>query len=238
MLFETTSLHQFIRITLAIVIALIGFYTFGDAVVFDRLFVVTLLILLILFKSAIDIIGVIIILLAQRAIEEFAYPLVYVDLAPIKLLVYLLCVVGVVKIRHDKSAWFLGPALFTVIMAECYWWYSDYEEPAVWWFALLAGVSMAVRKSIWKRSYYTRMYFPNRESKNIDVDYYIYELNLAYTLVNVAMVLEYLVRHILKIQSLYIYHSFEYISHGIAVITLFLILDQALKHLNRNLIKA
>jgi len=238
LLFETTSLHQFFRITLAILIAIIGIYTFGSAILFDRLFVITLLILLLLFKSAIDIIGVILILLVQRAIEEFVFPMVFSDFPAIKIIVYLLCTVGLWKIRRDASSVVLGVVFLAVIGSEGYWWYVGYNAPAVWWFVLLAGVSMSVRKSIWKRSYYTRMYFPTRNSQNLDVDYYIYELNLVYTLVNVAMILEYLVRHVLKIQSLYIYHLFEYISHGIAVITLFLILDQALKHLNQNLIKA
>lgn len=238
MLFETSTLQQFLRITLAIVLATIGFYTFGNAAIFDRLFVITLIILLLLFKRSIDIIGIIAILLAQRAIEEFAYPLVSTDFALVKLLVYLFCGLGLWKIRRDASALFLAPTLLALVAAEGYWWYSQYDAPNVWWFALLAGVAMAVRKSIWKRSYYTRMYFPERNSKNLDVDYYIYELNLVYTLVNVAVALEYLVRHILKIPSLYIYYSFEYLSHGIAVVTLFLILDQALKQLNEYLIKA
>lgn len=238
MLFETTYLQNFFRITLAIVLATLGFYTYGEALIFDRLFVIILFILLIIFKTSIDIIGVIVILLVQRIIEELIFPLIDIDNSLIKICVYLLCVLGLVAIRRDKSVLLLAPALLTVIIAECYWWYQSYDEPAVWWFALLSAVSMTVRKVIWRRSYYTRMYFPQSGSQNLDVDYYIYELNLAYTLVSVSVIMEYLVRHVLNIPSLYIYHAFEYISHSIAVITLFLILDQALKQLNKNIFKA
>lgn len=217
--------------------ATLGIATFGDASIFDRLYLTTIFILLIFMRKDINIVGVILILISQRIFEEIGFSFIDAQVIYLKVIVYLLCLLGLYKIRKDFLAIPLGLMLVLAVAAETYWLLTGYQAPTIWWYTYLIFVSMTVRKTIWRRDYFTRLWF--KKSQSLDIDYYIYQLNLVYVWVNIAMIIEFMLRHLLGLKDvLYVYSAFSYIAHIMTVITLFLILDQILKTLNAKLIKA
>lgn len=236
-MFFSPVVEKFVRTFIALSLVSAGIYTFGNAQLFDRLYILIILTVGFFVRKDINMVGIIALLGAQRLVEEAGYVFIHSQFIPIKVLIYLCCTVGLYKIRFDPFRYPLGTILAISISAEFYWYYTDYKAPVVWWHVLLITNSMLVRKLIWMRELWTKRHFPGK-AQSLDMDYYIYELCKVYIWVNIAMVLEYMVRHILlKKQILYVYSSFPYVVHSITVVTLLLLVDQSIKSINAKMIK-
>ena len=236
-MFFSPFVEKFVRTIIALTLVAAGVATFGSPLYFDRLYILIIVTVGFFARKDINILGVIALLGGQRVIEEAAFIFIDVQPALIKLPIYFFCLVGLYRIRFDSICYILCPLLLITFGAEIYWYLDSYKAPVIWWHLLLITSSMLVRKFIWMRELWCKKHFPGKV-RSLDLDYYIYELCLIYIWVNIAMVLEYFVRHILNIKDcLYVYYSFPYIAQTITILTLLLLVDQSIKNINAKMIK-
>lgn len=237
-MFLTPLLERFLRSVIALIFIAAGIYTFGNAQLFDRLYIITLVIVGIFVRKDINIILVMSLLALQRINEEIGYFLVDQPHVIFKIIIYALAILGCYFLRKDSLKFLLYPLLIICIGAEIYWQQTSYNAPLIWWHLFLTMNAVLIRKLIWQRELWTKRHYPHI-ARSLDIDYYIYELNLVYICANAAVIIEYMVRHILQLKDyLEVYYSFPYISHSMTVLTLVLLLDQTIKNINSRTIKA
>ena len=236
-LFLIPIIERFFRTVIAIVGIAAGVYTFGDALLFDRLYILTIIAVAIVVRKDINLIAVVMLLALQRINEELGYILVGEHHQIFKVGVYCLLATACYFLRKDALWWLLAPLLVLCLGAEIFWLLAHYRAPVISWHLFLIINAVLIRKLVWQRELWTKRRYP-KLARSLDIDYYVYELNLLYICANTAVILEYLGRHLLRFsESLLIYHAFPYTAHTMTVLTLILLIDQTITNLNARRIK-
>lgn len=191
-----------------------GVYTFGEPLLFDRLFICILIFTAFVCRKNINVLGVVVILVIQRLVEETAWTiseLEFTDAA--KALFYLASIALYWFIKYDKLSRLLLVALVLSLAAEFYWLALSQPAPQVYWYVALLSSYAFVRHLFFMRVTYMQDWFKNRTVESINLDWQIYKLNAFFVLLQFLMVLEYLVRGIFNLPSLlFVWHSYAYIS--------------------------
>lgn len=236
-LFLIPIIERFFRTVVAICGISAGVYTFGDALLFDRLYILTIIVVAIVVRKDINLIAVVVLLALQRVNEEIGYIVVGELHHIFKTGVYCLLAAACYFLRKDALWWLLFPLLGLCLGAELFWLLANYRAPVISWHLFLIINAVLIRKLVWQRELWTKRYY-RKSARSLDIDYYVYELNLIYICANTAVVMEYMGRHVLRFsESLVIYHSFPYIAHTMTVLTLILLIDQTITNLNAGKIK-
>ncbi|WP_340680412.1 hypothetical protein [Paraglaciecola sp.] len=215
----------------------LGILTFGNAYIFDRLFIgVLIFTALICFKN-INIVSLLTIILLQRIIEELAWAGLN-DSYVAKELVYLLGLVMIYTFRYDPMVKFATPTLLLTIAAEIYWYVSDYPAPEVYWPVLLLLSNLFTRYMIFSRLEFVERYFP-KKSQSTNLDWIIYKLTGTTVIIQSLLLLEYIIRHVFELhQLLVMYHSYPYLVHGIAIFAIWATFNESYKQILPRLLKA
>lgn len=228
-MFIGTYLKPLFRAFFAGCIIAAGIFTFGQGVLFDRLFFTVLLLLFFLAIQAkdIDLMGVIIIMLLSNSTDEICYLLP--DLLPIKILVYAVCLFGLYKNKKDKWAIRLAaPLLGVSLLAEVYWFVIAYDAPQIYYYHALISINLFVRRFVFLRLFLTPKWF-GKETSSISLDYKIYTIAKWSILSLALLTLEYAIRHATHLSPLFFYYVHQYIAQLLSVLVLVLLIDYTYK---------
>lgn len=218
----------------------LGIITFGEPFLFDRIFFASLFIIAFVFRKDINLLGVTLIIIVERLTEEGAYLLI-VDSASLKVVTYAACLIALYFRRNDSLFYLVSTSLVIIIGAEIYWYISDYHFLNIHWYVFLITLNLLVRKAISSRCFWTlellqvsQQYIESSSNEinrvsPLKVDYYVYQLAMYFIVINLMTLTEYLVRHVLLINTLIVYNLYALTNHILAFIFLFLLADQAIK---------
>jgi hypothetical protein len=217
-----------------------GFYTFGEPLLFDRLFICILVFTAFVCRSNLNVLGVIVILVLQRLVEETAWSiseLAYLDL--IKAAFYLLSIAIYWKIKYDTMAIILLTALVVSLAAEFYWIYNELKAPEIYWYVtLLASYSFA-RHLIFMRVAYMEDLFPKQKIDSINLDWQIYKLNALFSFLQLLMIIEYVIRGVFEYTHfLFVWSAYPYIGQLFYTYLVWIIFFESYKLLLPKLLKA
>tara|TARA_R110000772_G_scaffold255930_1_gene372273 strand:- start:343 stop:1053 length:711 start_codon:yes stop_codon:yes gene_type:complete len=214
-----------------------GILTFGNALIFDRLFLGILLFTGFVCRKDINVIGIVVIILMQHILEEFAW--IYLSNSElVKSFIYIACLFLAYRLRHDKIAKFVFVFIIAVVGIELYWYVTEYVAPQIYWHMSLIGLNLLVRNLIFSRVSISEHYL-KKSAKSINLDWTIFRLYGLSILIQVAIVTEYLIRHLANVDSLLVlYHSNAYLMHGIATLAIWAIFNESYKLLLPRLLKA
>ncbi|MCY7297291.1 hypothetical protein [Alteromonas sp. a30] len=227
------------HLTSALLIGLflaLGLLTFGKPFLFDRIFFTSLFIIAFAFRNDVNLLGVTLIIIVERLVEETAYLLI-IDSLSLKVVTYLFCIFALFLRRNDSLFYLTLTSLCIMIGAEIYWFINDYRFLNTHWYIFLISLNLFVRKAISSRCFWTLELAPNKNITPLKVDYYVYQLALYFIVINLVTLAEYLARHLFSLNSLLIYNLYALTNHILAFIFLFLLADQAIKVTRRNKIK-
>lgn len=214
-----------------------GIMTFGNAYIFDRLFIGILIFTAVICYRNINIVSVLLIILLQRCIEEMAW-FGLENAITIKELLYLLAIAVTFYLRFDPIAKCVAAILALVISAEIYWYIVDYPAPEIYWHVTLMISNLFSRYLIFSRLALVDKYFPLKASST-QLDWIIYRLMGTTVIIQSAALLEYLARHILGYSNvLFIYYSYPFLMHAIGMFAIWATFNESYKHLLPRLLKA
>ncbi|MFT6898385.1 MAG: hypothetical protein ACJA13_002806 [Paraglaciecola sp.] len=216
-----------------------GILTFNDSFIFDRLFIGVLIFTVVFCRHNINVVGVILIIFIFRALEELAWVFLE-DTVTTKLFLYLFCFYIAYRLRYDWLAKLFLTLTALVSSVEIYWYFANYSAPEIYWYMALGAATLTARNLVFSRVSITELYFPKfKNVKSINLDWTIYKLYAFSMLVQTAVILEYLIRHLFnKSQFVLLYYSNSYIVHGIAVLGIWAIFHESYKQLLPKLLKA
>lgn len=214
-----------------------GILTFGNALLFDRLFIGILLFTGFVCRKDINVIGIVLIILIQHILEELAW-LYLTNNEFVKVFIYCSCLYLAYRLRHDHIAKLI--LCFTLVISgtELYWVLKDYSAPQIYWHMSLIGLNLLVRNLIFSRVSMTE-YYLNKTATSINLDWIIYRLYGLSIIIQCAIVTEYLIRHLGGFENLlFFYYSNAYFMHGITTVAIWAIFNESYKLLLPKLLKA
>jgi len=217
------TLGKFLTTLVASAFLALGVFYFNDAESFTHLFYLILLFSIFLCRKQPDIRGVIGIILLVRLSEEIVwFILIDYDSKLLLLPIYLALAVGIWYLADEKQTKIpLRILMILILIAEVYWHFSGYKAPIIYPYLVMIVLNLTIQWLIFIRAIYGFKYkFLGKETK---LDFKIYKLVRWTIFLEMAMICEYLVRHILGINMLLVYQAFPYISHMLSVYTLYLV---------------
>jgi hypothetical protein len=215
----------------------LGIATFGNAWAFDLIYVSLLIFTGIICRKDINVVSLVIILVLQLVWESLAWNLL-VDENFVKVILYLSALYVTFYFRYDWLAKVVATVLLVAFTSELYWYTNNYNAPEIYWYIWIMISNLLVRHLIFCRVSFVDNYYPNK-GESVNLDWVIYKLNAALSLFQVAMVFEYLSRHLLGFSDmLIVYYSYSYAIHIIGTITIWAIFTESSKRLIPKLFKA
>ncbi len=206
-------------------------FSFGQPLLFDRIYLV-LLLGAAAYSYHIDrnIFGIFVILFLERIFEETMFML-NSDEMSFKIIVISLCAFACYKLRYDRMIWVAVGALLSLILAEAYWHFTDYDTPRIYWSIVILFQSLMVRHFIFFRPAIMEQRFPEwKEIRWINTDWQIYQLMFVFVVIESLRLLEYYVRHILGFTDIIvIYTLYAYVTQALACTIIWIILNETVR---------
>lgn len=222
--------HQLfpIAITLIASVALFAVIdAFGKPLWFDRLFIMTLLLAGLINYRNINIVGIVVIMVGAMFLEELLWAFA-VNHAVVKFPIYIMCIVGFFWLEGDTYRW--GGLLVGVsaIVAEVWWLYTGYDGPDIYWTVALIGLAFAQRRLLIGRAFITAMRYPTKAAM-IKLDLILYTATGVMVGIKMLEYLEYLVRHLLLVNSTVVYFYSQYAAQFLITVQLIMVAYESLQ---------
>ena len=183
----------------------LGIVTFGNGLIFDRLYIAVLIFTGIVCRKDINVIGVVVILFIERLVDELLwFSLVehFYNILHVKVMIYIALAYVIYKLWFDGMTKIALPCLIASVLAEIYWIYIAYENiPGIYWYNIVISLSLMVRFLLFSRINLTDRLF-NKLGNSINLDWYIYQVTKLYIITEAINLLEYLLRHIINLPNL------------------------------------
>lgn len=217
-----------------------GIYTFGEPSLFDPLFICILVFTAFICRENFNVLGVIVILVAQRLVEETAWSISELDYKTfIKAAFYFLAIAIYWKVKYDKASRMLLIALLVSLISEFYWIFTEQNAPEIYWYASHTAFYLFARHLIFMRVSYMEDLFPNRKIDSINLDWQIYKLNAIFAALQLFMVLEYAVRSVLgQKHILFVWEIYPYVGQLCYTYLIWVIFFESYKLLLPKLLRA
>lgn len=235
-MFITPFAQKFVSAFLAGCFIAAGILTFGNALIFDRLYIVVLIAIALYVREDINILGVIAILTLHKILEESALMTIE-DFSEFKWVLYAACISILFIERKEPCCVYFSATLIVCLAAEFYWYLNDYNAPTTFWHLFQIANALLIRKLLILRPFITAERYP-KHAEPIRLDHYIYNLFAIYIWINMFMIVEYIVRHIFGIDSILIFYtSYPYLAHILAVFVLYNLTVQSIKESNKKIFR-
>jgi hypothetical protein len=230
---------NFVKIIGAIAFVAAEFLAYDDVVLFLKIHIAVLVFMGVIFIRDINVLSIIIIIGAANVCASLLYPIIMESdyQAALKLLTYGLICFTLFKLKTETHRLSISVAVGLCIAAELYWLVTDYNAPKIYLSVLLININVLVRYFMFQRVFIVSKYFP-KQYRSLDLDMTIHDVVWYYVLLHMLVLLEYGVRHILKVQIQIVYDLSSYIFHGLTTFLVLLILVQGYKIIRYEWFKA
>jgi hypothetical protein len=225
--FPTFYIQRFVVLLMSGLVITAGVFTFGNANLFDRISLLAALSIMAYFYSDKNLVTILLIVTTGRFFDEIMW-LIHFDTYWYKIIIYTAALWIFYIFRYDSLAKIGLVGLFLVCVAEIHWFISDYETPPhITWPVILMIEEITVRHFLFMRPVIFKKV--SSDLKSLPLDWRLYKVSALFLLLLIASILEYLVRHVLFINSLFIYNAYPYIAHALACFILWIVLNDVLK---------
>lgn len=227
-----------------VVVMSLGILTFGDNESFDLIFMSVLFAGIILTLKLPDVWTILLIVFIARLLDK---GLLYYTSSSwfSEVLVYLAMLLLLHKFRIKYFYYPLLALLSLTIAAEIHWLVNGYDptftgssaKPDLYFYWGYVVIIVSVIALVNLRTLWIERLF-NVETQFTDLDYDLGNLYIAFLMLEMPMILEYLVRHITPYNPLFIYAYYTEIKHLFGAVLMFLILRLFLRESAKRLLKA
>jgi hypothetical protein len=233
--------HYFPKILTALLGGLFIFasiYSFGNALIFDRLYIGVLIFTAIICRKNVNVFGVIVILLFISAVNEIAWVVSEIEYKTfIKILFYAIGLIIYMVVRYDKVSNLLALSLLLCFCSESYWIIVDRNPPELYWVIFIQASHLLTRHLLFYRVSYTADYYRD-EAKSIDLDWHIFKLNTVAIVIHTLTVIEYIIRNVFgQVEVMFIYNLYPYLMHALAAYYIWIIFQESYKLLIPKLLR-
>lgn len=199
-------LAWFINGLIGVTFVLLGYFTFGNALLFERLFFLCLIFVGFFCRKNVNVLCVVLIIFAGRIMDEAGYHFIIPSDLFIKILCYPALAYFLYRFRHDELSKLAAIIFIACLTSELYWLLIGYQAPEVMWLMFGIIVNTAVRYALIFRMFVIEKFFPGK-AEDIMIDFIIRKAAGIHIIISALSAIEYLVRHLSIANPLYIYTS-------------------------------
>lgn len=219
-------------VVLAVVFLAAGFYTFGNALKFDRLYIGILLFACWLCRKDWNVLAVIAIIAIERVVEEAAW-LSLSNVLAVKLPLYCLCFFLVYKFSDGLVRSLCLVSLGLVVLSESYWLLVGYAPPEIYWDAYYLCQSLIIRWLFVRRCFLMSdllaRHYPG-VVRSLDLDYILSHVMMGYVLLSLLQLVEFQLRHTFGLQHIdFVHGAYPFVAHSFSIFILFSIFSHSIK---------
>lgn len=216
-----------------------GVYTFGNGLLFDRIFIGILVFTGIVCRKNVNVLGVVIILMIIHIMNEAGWLISESEFkAFAKTGFYVLSILIYIQLRYDKLSRVLLICLVASLLSEAYWELQGRTAPEIYWYIFILSMNLLTRHLLFLRVSYTDDYFPGK-SQSINMDWHIYKLNAVAAGIQFLNIMEYLARSLLDyFEVLFIYNVYPYLMQAVSTYMIWVIFNESYKLLLPKLLRA
>lgn len=230
------------RTVIACCFIVLGIWSFGNAELFDRAFYACLIFTALINMKDVNILGILIIILFSRTIDELAWQVITnLEWQALRIPIY--AILGIVLWfgRHDPTFRYLSIFLWCICVAsEIYWYFVGYKAPQLYWYLFTMSLALIVRHLIFLRTTLTVKLGVKSSilNKEIQLDWEVYKVVHVTYIVQLLVLIEFLIRHLLGFHILVVYKLSPAIMHVLAIYTMYLVFEANYKHMSNKQIVA
>jgi len=227
------------KIVGAVVFIGAGFFTFGQGLLFEKIYLALLAFIAVIFIREINLVSIIAITAMSNLSSMLLFPLVNGSNFQmiLKILTYLAIILSLIKFSEESLRLSIAVVVALCIGAEFYWYFSDHQGAVIYWYVLLININMLVRYFFFRRVFIMAKYFPN-QYRSLDLDHSLYQVVLLYIVVHELVLVEYVLRRVFDVPSTVLYYAAPYLFHGLTTYTVLLILLQGYTLITQHWFKA
>ncbi|MFT5756651.1 MAG: hypothetical protein ACI9LM_001371 [Alteromonadaceae bacterium] len=204
---------------LAISSLTLGLLSFGYTEYFDRLFLIYLISLSAVYIKNINVVSLLAILLIERVIEEVVYFSNTLIMA--KIGIYILTLLLIKLLWYDKIVKMVVlPIIVLVLLAECYWALIEYNSPRIHFYIGMIWLNVITRHLIFMRAPLIKQYL-SAVVNQTSIDWQLYSIAKWNVVVIVALICEYLLRHLTPASPMFVYEHYRYAMQILSVATVY-----------------
>ena len=223
-----------------VITLLVTFSTFGQPLLFDRLFAGLLVLTAsVSVKWDKNLFTLCLLYIAGFALEEFTWHFSRENrllLVPAYFYLLYACYLSRYSLTGKISI------VFAVcgVAAEVYWFSIDREGPRIFWYAFLCANVLIVKHLVLLRPHFCSIKFPRWDKEwaitKTDIDIgYVLALRIFLEFLNLG---EYLIRHIIGYPTMIIYNYYSYLGHAVFAIAFYFFLRSFAETLKAKLLPA
>ena len=234
-------LEKFQTATLAVIFLAAGLYTFGNALVFDRLYIAILIFACWLCRKEWNLLTVIAIIALERIVEEIAWLNLNNEYL-VKLPLYCLCTYVIYKFSQGAFRWYCFVCVGMVYSSEIYWTLTNYDGPEIYWHVYYLSQTLVIRWLFVHRCFMLSNAiadkYPGR-AKSLDLDFVLANLMTIYAVLSTFQQIEYMLRHSLGLHNIdVVYAVYPYLTHGLSTFILYAVFLSSIKFKQLNSLNA
>lgn len=240
MYFDVESVvRRFLTIIITVSTLLIGVFSFGNSLIFDRAILVVFVFCLLLNRCNINNVGVILAVIMGRLVSEvIGLALPYLDNSYVRFVLYAVTGYGFWWFRSDyKNNLMMSIMYVASVFAEIFWWFNGQEALLLIGFVLLTLNALFVRWMLFMRFTYTEKWFPKKVQLNL-LEWQTYTLFQWVIYLQLAVIAEYLISHIFNLSIAYLYGVYPYLSHILSIYLVWLFLCSSARKSEKNILNA
>jgi hypothetical protein len=224
MIFSAYSDHAF-KFSSGLFVALLMYFTIGESLIFDGVLAVSSIVIALAFRDNKDIVGICLVIVVIQVLINVAFVFSNDTLA-CRIVVYAITLGTLAILHSDSQARLIILFLIIALASEFYWAATGYDGPEIYFAFLKLSVFVVAKFFVLYRSQATKIYLKD-DSTPIRLDWLIHKTLSVSVLLELAQLLEYLIRHNTSLKPLVIYYAYPYAAQCIGVFILWLIINQA-----------
>ena len=233
------NVNRIAKIFAAVVFIGAGFLTFGQGLLFEKIYLALLAFVTVIFIREINMLSLIII----SAFSHFSSVLLYsliIELnfqMMLKVLTYAAISLSLIKFKEESQRLPIAVVVALCVGTEFYWYLTDSPGALIYWYVLLININLLVRHLLFSRVFIMAKYFPKRY-RSLDLDHSLYQVVLLYIVIHELVLVEYVLRRVFDVPSTVVYYAAPYFFHGLTTYTVLLILLQGYTLISKYWFKA
>lgn len=205
--------------------AMLGYVSFGDPAIFDKLFISVLFAIFFYSSGRKDynFTSLVFILLVWELLAELVYMIDISASIILKLLLYGLLILPtfLFKIPIPIKA-FVQVFIVWALVNELYWFTIGQSAPDIYWDVFICMGCVYIALLIFIRPFIMN-WIKTDSGEATNIDFYIHILFLFQALISASSLIEYTLRHTFNIQSMLIYDHYIILTQALSLIILFII---------------
>lgn len=222
---SSKTLNGLLTLLTLVLLLIFSVVSFENHLLFSLCFILLMTVLCVAHSNRSNLFTLFIILALNRLTDEGIDSIILYSIAGtllyVKAVFYFVSITVLVVLRYQMLSKISLLSLLVVLPVEYYWYQTNYSAPMIYFFYVGLAQTVFMRYTLLVKG---RIFSFIKGVGSQNMDFNVSEVCALSGFVMLAMIAEYLIRHLSGLDIDIVYDSYEFLQHGISVMWIFIIL--------------